>query len=127
MADLTPPPMSQLASLPISQPMSQIMSRISLTSDPGPIPSSSTFVNILQKGLDAYESQTGESVSKYLGSMTDYHTPDGFRRRIRAQARDLTTSTQLQRLKFLLINKWVTFVIYVSVLRRLYLWFPLQT
>jgi hypothetical protein len=103
------------------------MSRISLTSDPGPIPSSSTFVNHLQKGIDAYESQTGESVSKYLDSMTDYYTPDGFRRRIKAQARDLTTITQLQRLKFLLINKWVTFVIFVSVLRRLYLWFPLQT
>ena len=100
--------MSQHPSPPVSLPP-QIRSRISLTSHPGLIPSSLTFENTLQEGVGAYEIRTRENASKYLGSMTDYDTPDGFRRRIRA------TSTQLQRLNFLLIDRWVTFVTLVSV------------
>lgn len=108
-------PMSQL----VSQPISQIMSRhISLTSDP--ILPSSTFVNVLIKAIEAYESRTREDFPTHLAFLRDCNSLEAFRSVIQAQARNF--SARFLKRNLSLINRLVTslfFFPYASMLTSL--------
>lgn len=97
--------MSQLAPLPILQPITSTRDHIS---PPRPL----SFVDILDKAKKYYNDRTNEHISDYLSSMEDYQTLDGFHRSIQAQA--LNLNTQFPRLDFL-INSAVTLVPFISV------------
>lgn len=111
--------MSQLAPLPILQPITSTRDHIS------PPPRPLSFVDILDKAKKKNDDRTNEHISDYLSSMEDYQTLDGFRRLIQAQAQNL--NTQFPRLDFL-INSAVTLVTFISVHFNTYIYrSPFQT